>query len=251
MHDILVRTTIATAVAILGGVLGVLIGRASQRFGALVNAAAGALLAVTLISLLPEAAEFIALPELILAVASGYAVFFLVGKYVSPLCPACAAGHIDAHTPVHFGRMTVLLVIALTLHSLMDGVAVAAGHGLHHGSDMSLLFAVSFHKLPEGLALAALLLGAGYTPRTALLWTIGIEMTTQVGGLLGIFALRNVPAFYLGATLAHVGGGFLYLVLHPLLGRSVARGKASQIGYGTLGFASVALLLWSLNRLSH
>ena len=178
--------------------------------------------------------------------------FQVVGRYVYPVCPACAASKFDAQTTRRLRQTAALLVVALTLHSVMDGVAVAVGGALHGaGSDVPLLWAVSLHKLPEGLALASLLLSAGYSAREALLLTAGVEMTTFIGGLLGAFFLAGISPFWLGALLAHVGGGFLYLVLHTLRGRTGrAFGEAaSQIGYGTLGFASVALLLWGLHRL--
>ena len=50
-----------------------------------------------------------------------------------------------------------------------------------------------------------------------------------------------------GALLAHAGGGFIYLALHTLLAAAPVREKAAQISYGTLGFASVALLLWGMH----
>lgn len=248
MSEVLFRAALATAVAVVGGVIGVVVGASSARLSALVSAAAGALLAVTLVSILPEAAHSLGLAELLLAAASGYIVFYLVGRYIYPVCPACAASHFDEKTTKTLTQTALLLSIALTLHSILDGVAVAVGHEMHGGSDLPMLFAVAFHKLPEGLALAALLLSAGYRPRTALLVTTGIEMTTLVGGVLGAAALKDVSPFWLGVVMAHVGGGFLYLVFHTL-GGGFTRERATQVGYGSLGFGTISLLLWSLRRI--
>ncbi len=248
MNEILLRTSLATLAALVGGGIGVAAGAATGRLDALVPAAAGALLAVTAVSLLPEAAHLLPAPELVLALLSGYALFYLIGRYVFPLCPACASSRMDARAVGRLEGTAVLLAVALTLHSVMDGVAVAAGQHMQHASDLPLFLAVSFHKLPEGLALAALLLRAGYAPRAALLWTTGVELTTLAGGVLGAWFLRGMPLFWLGALLAHVAGGFLYLVLHALLDGAPARPRASQVGYGTLGFGAVALLLWGLQR---
>jgi zinc transporter ZupT len=224
-----------------------------------VGAASGALLAVTLVSLLPEAAHLLAPPHLLLAVASGYLVFQIVGRYIYPVCPACAASKFDEKTTRRLRQTALLLAGALTLHSVMDGVAVAVGHAMHgSASDLPLLWAVSLHKLPEGLALSALLLSGGYAPRAAFLLTAAVEMTTFAGGVLGALLLTDISPFWLGVVLGHVGGGFLYLVLHTLWGGGLRRGgdgerapgeAASQIGFGTLGFASVALLLWGVHRL--
>lgn len=253
MSDLLSRAALATLVAIAGAGIGVLAGTLLGGIAALVGAAAGALLAVTLVSILPEAAHWLSLPQIALAVLSGYLLLFLIGRYVFPICPACASEAIEERTRTRRMEGTVtLLAIVVTLHSVIDGVAVAVDQALHAAANAApLLFAVSLHKLPEGLALAALLLRAGRSARAALLWSVGIETTTLLGAALGFAALRGLPRFWMGALLAHTGGGFVYLALHSLLGAAPLREKVAQIGYGTLGFAAVALLLWGLQRLPH
>jgi hypothetical protein len=73
---------------------------------------------------------------------------------------------------------------------------------------MSLTMAICVHKAPEGLALGALLLGAGYH-RGRMLWLVAaVESTTILGGVLGWFVFRNVSNLWLDLALAHAGGGF-------------------------------------------
>jgi zinc transporter ZupT len=251
MNDVLLRTGAAVLVALVGAGIGLAAGKTTRRVEVLVSAAAGALLAVTLVSLLPEAAHFLPLPTLLLAALAGYGTFLVTGRYVSPICPACAAAEGDPPAMERLRESAALLMVGLTLHSATDGAALAAGHALHAAPDLSLLLAVSLHKLPEGMALATLLLGAGHAPRTAFLMTAGVEAMTVLGGVLGALALADLPRFWLGALLAYVGGGFLYLVSHVLRSERPRQGAAPQIGYGILGFGSVAALLWGVGRLAH
>lgn len=213
MDSILLRTTIATLVAFAGGALGVALGRvASRRLTLLVLLAAGGLLLVTLGDVLPEAKEHLGWPEFLGAVASGWGLFWLVSRVVHPICPACAGAALDTGTRERLHKDAILLMVALAIHSTVDGLAVAAGDGVHGRANLPVLLAVSFHKLPEGLALALLLLGAGYRRSAALGWTFAVEATTELGGLLGLGALPSVSPFWLSLVFAHVGGGFLYLV---------------------------------------
>ena len=55
-------------------------------------------------------------------------------------------------------------MIAMGVHSTMDGLALAIGKeaGMSAGLDSSMLLAICVHKVPEGLALCALLLAAGF-----------------------------------------------------------------------------------------
>lgn len=249
MSEVLWRAAVATLVAMIGAGMGVAAQAATGRTNALVSAAGGALLAMTLVSLLPEASHLITLPELALGVASGYGLLYLIGKYVFPICPACAATTMETRAAHRLEGAAVLLALAVTFHAVMDGIAVALGYEEHVVIGLPLLIAVSFHKFPEGLALSSLLLRAGYSAGAALAWTLGIELTTLVGAVLGVWFFHGISTFWLGLLLAHAAGGFLYLALHALVGS--APGRATQMGYGGLGFATVAVVLWSLRRLPH
>lgn len=239
-------------VAFGGGALGIALGQvAPRRLRLLVYAAMGALLAVTLLDVLPDAKSLLSWPAFLLAGASGYALFWAVGRYVYHLCPACAVGAFDQATTERLGQTAVLLMLAMSIHSAMDGVAVVVGDEVAGHPNIALLLAVSFHKFPEGLALALLLLGAGYTRRTALLLTLGIKSTTELGALVGVFGLRHVSLPILGLLFAHVGGGFVYLIASTvgLFTRPRRAGLSPAfLTSGGLAFTLTAGLIWGLRR---
>ena len=256
MGFLLLRSTIATLIAFGGGALGILLGQvAPRRLNLLVYAAMGALLAVTVFDVLPDAKSLLSWPAFGLAGASGYGLFWALGRYVYHVCPACAVGAFDQATTERLGQTVVLLMVALSVHSAMDGVAVVVGDAVAGRPNLALLLAVSFHKFPEGLALALLLLGAGYSRRTALLWTLGIESTTELGALVAVFGLRGLPVSSLGLLFAHVGGGFVYLVTTTLGLFTRPRGPRPGRGQFTpffapagLAFTLTAGLIWGLRR---
>jgi len=210
------RVVPAFLLAVAGGTMSAMAGLSHQRLCALISLAAGTLLGVTVFSILPESWETMNWWELALAFGSGYVVFWFISKYVYHVCPACAASHFDEATTHRFSEIASALVIALAIHSTMDGVALVAGHeagGHPHGQamaarlDLSLLLAVCVHKVPEGLALGALLMGAGFQRAKTVVWVAAVESTTLLGGVLGVFFLRDISAFWLAAVLAHAGGG--------------------------------------------
>jgi ZIP family zinc transporter len=254
MSAVLVRSTIATLIAFGGGAFGVGLARlASRHLNVLVYAASGALLAVTVWDILPDAGRALSPPALLLAAASGYGLLWLIGRHVSPVCPACAISALDLSTARGLRRAVVLLMVAIGIHSTMDGVAVAVGDQIVGRANLGVLFAVSLHKLPEGMALALLLVGAGYAGRTALGWTIGIEATTEVGALVGVLALRNAPLPVLGLLFAHIGGGFLYIVASASGAFTVHRERRSvrrMLSVGSLAFLLTSSLLRTADMLA-
>jgi zinc transporter ZupT len=106
----------------------------------------------------------------------------------------------------------------------------------------SLFSALCIHKVPEGLALGSLLIGAGLHRSAALGWVAAVEATTLVGGVIGYVFLTNVSTFWLGLIMAHVGGGFIYLAAHAVLGEMLKHGRKLVLTSFLLGFALIALL---------
>ena len=248
---------LAYVLAVGGGALGILLGNSHERLCALISLGAGTLLGVTLMAILPESFAALRWWGVLLAVGSGYAVFAVISKYIFHICPACAASHFDEAATHRFGEIATAMMVALAIHCLADGVALAAGHEAEashaHSSrvlDLSLIVAICVHKVPEGLALGGLLLGAGFSRMQTLLRVAAIEATTLVGGVLGWFFLREASLFWLDAAVAHVGGGFLYLAVHAVLGEILKHHKALVLTCFALGFGIIAALVCLL-RLLH
>ncbi len=105
--------------------------------------------------------------------------------------------------------------------------------------DLSLALAVCVHKVPEGLALGALLLGAGFNRSQTLLRVAGVEAATLLGGVVGWVFLKGTTGIWLDAVIAHVGGGFLFLAAHAVLGEILKHHKGLVLGSLAIGFSAI------------
>jgi zinc transporter ZupT len=247
---ILIRTAVAFGVAVAGGLLSALLARTHKQLCAMISLGAGTLLGVTIFAIVPECWRGLAVWQFLVAAASGYALFAIVSKYLFHVCPACAASHFDEAATHRFNEIALAMMVALAIHCTVDGLALAAGrqeyNGLFfptHWLDMSLTMAICVHKAPEGLALGALLLGAGYH-RGRMLWLVAsVESTTILGGLLGWFIFRNVSNLWLDLALANAGGGFIFLAAHAVLGEIMKHEKKIVVVSFAAGFCAIALLI--------
>lgn len=211
---------------------------------ALISLAAGTLLGVTIFDILPESLGACPWWAVALAAATGYALFFFISKYVHHVCPACAASHFDADAARHFSEIAIALIVALSIHSTTDGLALAIGQETPApgATKWSLFSALCIHKVPEGRALGSLLIGAGFRRATALGWVAAVEATTLLGGVIGFFFLANASTFWLGLIMAHVGGGFFYLATHAVLGEMLKHGKQFVVTSFSAGVVLIAIL---------
>lgn len=241
------RAGVPVTAALVGGAVGAVgAGRREPATTLMLHFAAGAFLAVAVAYLIPEATRQAGWPVVILAVIAGWALPALAARRTGSACPACATGHGDhspatgsgaaapeneAHSsalaPVPLG-LPLLLVVGL--HSLLDGVALAGGAGGHHEAEL-LSLAVLAHKVPEGMAIAAICRSGGLNAGKALGVTALVEACTFAGVALALFA-GMIGQPLLGAALGVVAGSFLYLVrlslasirrgAHPLLSTAAA-----------------------------
>ena len=211
---------------------------------ALISFAAGTLLGVTLFAILPESLNYSGAWPVVEAATTGYLLFFFISKHVHHVCPACAASHFDADATRHFSEIATALIVALAIHSTTDGLALGIQREAPSmdATKWSLFSALCIHKIPEGLALGSLLIGAGLRRSTALGWVAAVEATTLLGGAIGMLWLGKVSTFWLGLIMAHVGGGFLYLATHAVVGEMLKHGKRLVMTSFSIGVALIAIL---------
>jgi ZIP family zinc transporter len=138
------------------------------------------------------------------------------------------------HADVRGSRRATLLLSALTIHNVPEGMAVGvafAAGGPELGVPIAL--AIGIQNVPEGFAAAAPLLGAGTSRRSA----VGIAALTgavEPPAALLAFAAFSFAAALLPFGLAFAAGAMLYVVVDELVPESHARGNER--------IASVALL---------
>src|SRR6187397_879004 len=244
MANTLWQVVAAYIFAVAGGSISASLRLEHKPLCALISFAAGTLLGVTLFAIFPE--SFGACPwwAVLLALVTGYALFFVISKHVHHVWPACAASHFDADATRHFSEIATALIVALAIHSTTDGLALGIQQEAPatEAVKWSLFSALCIHKVPEGLALGSLLIGAGLQRSGALGWVAAVEATTLLGGAIGMLWLGKVSTFWLGLIMAHVGGGFLYLATHAVVGEMLKHGKRLVLTSFSIGVALIAVL---------
>src|SRR5437899_13008376 len=115
-------------------------------------------------------------------------LFVLVGYFAVHLFEHAIAPHF------HFGEEThaeaflrpsagYLAVLGLGVHTLFDGVAIAAGFMIGTTLGVLLFLAVLVHKLPEGFTVASIMLASGHSRGRALGAAGLLSALTVVGAL--------------------------------------------------------------------
>lgn len=214
---------LAGAATGLGGLALFALPRPSDRLlDALLAFTAGVMLAATAFSLLVPALERGSLAEVLAGFACGTLVFALLDLAV----PHVHARFSERGRPAKAAQeRAILLLSALTLHNVPEGVAVgvafaAGGHEL----GIPLAVAIGIQNVPEGFAAAVPLIEVGRSRRSA------VAFAAATGAVEPPAALAAFAAFELAGALLPLGLGFaagamLYVVVDELIPESHARGN--------------------------
>ncbi len=249
----IILLTVATGVGglALGGVLGVLIKRQSQRWASLLlSFTAGLMLCIVALEMVPEALEAGEWPWLVpLCLVAGFLITYLLNCWIDKGAHhqvenephRCACGHHDLHTA------GIVLAAAVALHNVPVGMAVGATVAVQGIGYAAVLAAITIglHNLPEGMSIAIPLLHDGSKTASAIFVAALSGVPTVLGALLGYF-VGNQAAIMLVAALALAGGAMLYVVFFELLPEASLQWRSWWAILATVvGFAVGMLLLIS------
>ena len=145
---------------------------------------------------------------------------------------------------------STMLIFAITLHNIPEGMAVGAvlagvfsgETGLGSAAALSLAFGIALQNLPEGAIISTLLLGQGFSRRKAFAVGVLSGLVEPLGAICTIL-LTGFVLPLLPYLLAFAAGAMLYVVIEELIPQSQA-GKHSNVGTigAALGFALMMVL---------
>jgi len=110
------------------------------------------------------------------------------------------------------------------------------------GVRIALPMAVVLHKIPEGIALGAIMRAAVLSRPTALGLCVAAESATLLGGAAGLELAPRLGAAWISYPLAIAGGFFFYLGFHAVHGEWKRRGALPAFMPALTGAAGAAAL---------
>jgi zinc and cadmium transporter len=207
---------------LLGSAVPLLRNWTDAQFRLFLGFAAGVLLGAAFLHMAPEAFALIgnSTGAFILA---GFLVLYIVEKYIA--VHICEARGCDVH---EFGVLGWAAFTGLSVHALMDGVALGsavllsagadpASAGPHRAFGMIVFFAIFAHKGPSALALASILKEERRPPRRIFLMNIIFALMTPLGAAIILFSLRLLDTRAIGIATAVSVGTFLHIAISDLL----------------------------------
>lgn len=208
--------------------------------------ASGVMVAASIWSLLipaiEESSDWGKLAFLPAVIGFGGGILFLL--FLDHIIPHLHMGVEKAEGPRSHLARTTMLVLAVTLHNIPEGMAVGvvlagflSGHGdITYASAMALSIGIAIQNFPEGAIISMPLRGAGMGKMKSFVGGMLSGAVEPVGGMLTIL-LTSLVVPLMPYLLSFAAGAMMYVVVEELI-PEMSEGEHSDIGVLTfaLGF---------------
>lgn len=254
----LLATLFTWAVTAAGAGLVFFTKRPNQRFlDASLGMAAGVMIAASFWSLLAPAIDMAEksygetwrwIPPLV-----GFLLGAMFLRLIDWILPHLHPGLADPEGPKTSWRRSTLLVLAITIHNIPEGLAVGVAFGAaavmtgdarlaQLGAALALAIGIGLQNFPEGTAVALPLRREGMS-RVKSFWYGQLSgIVEPIAGVLGALLVISMAAV-LPFALAFAAGAMIFVVAEELIPESQAKGNVDLATMGLiLGFAIMMTL---------
>lgn len=244
MNPLLVAMS-ATAVlsALSGGVMAL---RLVRQVGYVIAVGAGIRIGAAFFDLLPESVELMAgaTDLAMLFAAVGFLAFYVIEKVT-----LLHVGHETAteleHEDTAHRHVGLIGASAMSVHSLLDGVAMAAAFQASAELGLVISLVVVVHRFSDGIGIVSLLLASRVPRSSAMRWVFLVSLAPVLGA--AVTAVIAIPDPILGGLLATFAGFFLYVGAAELLPEAHRNESSRWVIVATLiGVASIMSMTWGL-----
>ena len=192
----------------------------------IIGFAAGVLLAVSFLDILPE----VNLKEDAAVLALGFLTFYVLEKVM--MIHACGESECETH------QIGPVAVVGMALDNFVDGAGIAVGYLINPLLGLSITAAVVLHEIPQGIT-SALIMKEAQWSRARIIGALGLAaLLYPMGAVMAGF----IPGPFLEKALAFIAGDFIYIGASDLLPEAHRRFNWKVILSVVSGMAFMAVL---------
>ena len=212
-------------VTILGPVIGSLVGvlrRPSERFmHGMLAFAAGVMLAISFLELIPESIHLSSLYLASLGIFIGAFIMFGLDKAIPHIHPELCS----QEQGCKLKRTAIYLLIGIFLHNFPEGMAIAIGTVVEPSTALAIALAIAIHNIPEGICTSAPYYHCTKKRLKSFLISSSTAIPIIVGFVFARYLFLNIPLSIVGIITAATAGLMIYISGDELIPTSCNKGN--------------------------
>ena len=215
-----------------------------RAMDAAMGVAAGVMVAASCWSLLVPALELGGVGASVVGLLLGATTLYALDQWLPHLHPEFPdEGRLEGRPSAW--RRSALLIAAITLHNLPEGLAVGVAYGGGAaGPATALAIGIGVQNLPEGLAIALPLRRDGMNRWKALWYGQLSAVVEPVAAVVGAAVVASAGSL-LPYGMAFAAGAMLYVVVEELIPETV---RSGSIDVATIGFIAGFTVMMALDN---
>ncbi len=218
----------------LGGILGVIIKKNSNKFlSFILSFASGLMMSIICFDLIPEALGISNISNIFLGLIIGIIMMIFCDILVDKKFNKSVRFEGNKNSLLKTG---IIVSLGLAIHNFPEGLAIGSGLEASMKLGLSLAIAICLHDVPEGISMAVPMKNGGMNPVKIVFYVILSGVTTGIGAFFGAI-VGSISEQVISMCLSFAAGAMLYIVSGELIPESnkLYNGKTTAIG-NMMGF---------------
>lgn len=155
-------------------------------------------------------------------------------------------------------RRSILLVTAMALHHIPEGLAIGVGYGAAAAESVAaqgaasglatalvLTFSIMLQNVPEGLVVSTALRAEGFSARKSCFYGVLSGLTAPLGAVPGALA-AGITAGLLPVALSFAAGAMIYVVVEEVVPEANASGNGNLATVSCIAGVCLVIMLSAL-----
>ena len=218
----------------IGGILGIVIKKNSNKFlSFILSFASGLMMSVICFDLIPEALGISNIYGVVFGVLIGIISMIFCDEIVQKKFNKKQQKYVESNDLLKTG---IIVSIGLAIHNFPEGLAIGSGFEASMRLGLGLAIAICLHDIPEGISMAVPMKNGGMSKSKVVFYVILSGVTTGVGAFFGAI-VGSISQSVIAVCLSFAAGAMLYIVSGELIPESnkLYKGRMSAVG-NMIGF---------------
>lgn len=223
---------------IIGSAIGVLRKPSFPYICNMLCFAAGVMLAISFLELIPESIRVSSAVTCVGGVLVGSLAMYGLDRLIPHIHPELCS----QEQGCNLQRTSVYLIFGIFLHNFPEGMAIAIGSVTEAKVSLTIALAIAIHNIPEGICTAAPYYHTTGARLKSFLVSSSTALPLLFGYLLARYAFKNLPLQAIGFSVGATAGLMIYITADELIPNACAGTNHQTIFALITGIIFVILL---------